>query len=65
MRDAASKGIMSNGEGRFNRKVSATQVREMRGLHAIGWTSIDLAHHYPLSARTIRKIVTGKNWRHT
>ena len=61
--DAATKGRMSWGEQRSGHKVTADDVREMRRLHAEGMTSVELAERYPISARTIRKILTGKNWR--
>jgi len=61
IKDAATKARMSWGEDRSNRKVSLEDVREMR---ASGMSSIELAKRYPLSARTIRKILSGKNWRH-
>lgn len=62
--DAARKGRMSSGEARANHKVTEQDVIEMRRLHVEGFTSIDLAKRYPISARTIRKILSGKNWRH-
>lgn len=64
LRDAATKARMSWGEGRTNRKVSLDDVREMRRLAADGMRSKELATRFPLSERTIRKILTGRNWRH-
>ncbi len=64
IRDAAAKGRTSSGEGRSNRKVSADDVRLMRRLHEDGLNSIQLAKLFPIGSRTIRKILTGKNWRH-
>ena len=63
--DAAAKARMSWGERRPNHKVTLSQVREMRRLHdEEGLNGRQLAERFPLAERTIRKILSGRNWRH-
>lgn len=64
LRDAAGKFRTSHGEGRPNHKATEAQVLRMRALHEAGVTVREMAPLFPVSERTIRKILTRKNWRH-
>ena len=65
LNDAATKARTSWGEGRPNRKVSLADVIEMRRLAADeGLNGRQLAERFPLGERTIRKILTRRNWKH-
>lgn len=62
--DAAKRGRTSRGEHRPLSKLTAAQVREIRQRYASGGvTHQELADDYPVSRRTIGKIVNRKRWR--
>lgn len=64
LRDAQVRGRTSKGEARSNHKVNDEDVRVMRRMHAVGLNARQIAVWFPLSERTVRKILTGRNWRH-
>jgi transcriptional regulator with XRE-family HTH domain len=44
-------------------KLSAADARELRELHADGWTPRELAERYGVSDTTVSDTVRGKVWR--
>lgn len=63
--DAMAKGRWSHGERHGMAKLTECQVISIRELYAEGARSDDIADAYDMHASHIRKIVSGKLWKHT
>lgn len=59
MKDCVSKGRM-----RPPAKLTESQVREIRRLHAEGMTPATLSSMYPVKAWAINSIVSRRSWKH-
>lgn len=62
VRDCRAKGRISRGEDRHNAKLTANDVVRIRVLASRGFSSQLLACLFPVSPRTIRGIVCGREW---
>jgi len=55
---------LPRGEKHPRAKFTDAQIRDIRHLHAEGWTCVALGAHYQASDETIRCIIHRKTWRH-
>jgi HNH endonuclease len=56
---------LPRGEKNSSAKLTASQVRDIRQLHATGeWTQEQLAAHFAVSRHAIWSIIRGKTWTH-
>lgn len=62
VKDAMRHGTVQCGESRYNAKLTALTVVEIREKKAAGGRNNDLATEYGLSEVCIHKLVTGKVW---
>ena len=65
MAHASKMGLMVCGEQNGSSKLTATQVIEMRRLHAEGASLRKLGKMFGVHNSTVNKIVNFKTWRHT
>ena len=64
MADKVAASRQQRGETVPNAKLTAAGVRELRTLHAAGWSYADLGTRYGISPRTALDVVHGATWKH-
>jgi hypothetical protein len=63
-RDALERGLYRVGARHPMAKLSETEVRQIRALHARGVSQTELAQVFPVNQRSISNIVLRKTWKH-
>lgn len=64
MVDRANKQRQARGDTSGNRKLSESQVRDIREKHSTGSRPIDLAREFGVSRETIHRVVSRIGWKH-
>lgn len=63
-RDRIEHGTSNRGERSVNARVTEAEVREIRALHALKLSLVEIGDRYGIAASTVSLIATGRRWAH-
>jgi hypothetical protein len=62
--DMVAKGRSQKGEAHTQARLTEAQVREIRGMHAVGYTHEAIATKFGVTRSAVQHIVRYRRWKH-